>query len=204
MILHYIQQFRFKRRIRCLNKFINMGNSHFYNNFVLSLLQKDRENIVLYIGNDTILDCRIVISQNGKFIVGDNCWIGCSDFNIIDRIEIQNNVFISYDCQFMDHDSHSLNYLDRQQDILQQLSDYRSGNYILENKDWDVVNSKAIRIESNSWIGMNCTILKGVTIGEGAIVAAGSVVTKDVTPWTVVGGNPAEFIKELPINLVKK
>ncbi|MBW7952730.1 MAG: antibiotic acetyltransferase, partial [Chitinophagaceae bacterium] len=39
-------------------------------------------------------------------------------------------------------------------------------------------------------------ILKGVTIGEGAIVAAGSVVTKDVAPYTIVGGNPAKFIKE--------
>lgn len=48
---------------------------------------------------------------------------------------------------------------------------------------------------------MNCTILKGVTIGEGAIVAAGSVVTHDVEPWTLVAGNPARFIKKLiPIN----
>ena len=39
-------------------------------------------------------------------------------------------------------------------------------------------------------------VLPGVTIGEGAVVAAGSVVTKDVEPWTVVGGNPARFIKK--------
>lgn len=44
---------------------------------------------------------------------------------------------------------------------------------------------------------MNCLILKGVTIGEGAIVAAGSVVTKDVKPWTMVGGNPAVYIKDV-------
>ncbi len=46
------------------------------------------------------------------------------------------------------------------------------------------------------WIGARATILPGVTIGEGAIVGAGAVVTKDVEAWTVVGGNPAKFIKK--------
>lgn len=51
-------------------------------------------------------------------------------------------------------------------------------------------------IKSDAWIGMNATIMPGVTIGEGAIVATGSVVTKDVAPYTVVGGNPAKIIKK--------
>lgn len=46
------------------------------------------------------------------------------------------------------------------------------------------------------WIGARAIVLPGVTIGEGAVVAAGAVVTKDVAPWTVVGGNPAKFIKK--------
>ena len=46
------------------------------------------------------------------------------------------------------------------------------------------------------WIGARAIILPGVTIGEGAVVAAGAVVTKDVEPWAVVGGNPAKFIKK--------
>ena len=52
-------------------------------------------------------------------------------------------------------------------------------------------------IEDYVWIGMNSIILKGVTIGKGAVVAAGSVVTKSVPPMTVVGGNPAEVIKKV-------
>lgn len=51
-------------------------------------------------------------------------------------------------------------------------------------------------IESDAWIGMNAMIMPGVTIGEGAIVAAGSVVAKDVPPYTIVGGNPAKEIKK--------
>ena len=53
-----------------------------------------------------------------------------------------------------------------------------------------------ITICDGVWIGARAIILPGVTIGEGAVVAAGSVVTKDVAPWSVVGGNPAKFIKK--------
>lgn len=57
-------------------------------------------------------------------------------------------------------------------------------------------SSSTVRICKFAWICGRSTILQGVTIGEGAIVAAGSVVTKDVEPYTVVGGVPAKFIKE--------
>ena len=53
-----------------------------------------------------------------------------------------------------------------------------------------------IRLGDYVWIGARAIILPGVTIGEGAVIAAGAVVTKDVEPWTVVGGNPAKFIKK--------
>lgn len=54
-----------------------------------------------------------------------------------------------------------------------------------------------IKIGNNVWIGSNATILPGVTIGEWAVVAAGSVVTKDVAPYTIVGGIPARVIKKV-------
>lgn len=53
-----------------------------------------------------------------------------------------------------------------------------------------------ITIEENAWVAGWAIVLPGVTIGEGAVVAAGAVVTKDVEPWTVVGGNPANYIKK--------
>ena len=52
-----------------------------------------------------------------------------------------------------------------------------------------------VKICDNVWIGMNAVILKGVTIGENSVVAAGSVVTKSVEPNTVVAGNPAVIVK---------
>lgn len=57
-----------------------------------------------------------------------------------------------------------------------------------------------VRLCRNSWIGMNAIILPGVTVGENAIVGAGSVVTHDVEPCTVVAGNPAKVIKRLDPN----
>jgi virginiamycin A acetyltransferase len=52
-----------------------------------------------------------------------------------------------------------------------------------------------IIIKNDVWIGVNCTILDGITIGNGAVIGAGSVVTKDVPPYAIVGGNPAKVIK---------
>jgi acetyltransferase-like isoleucine patch superfamily enzyme len=52
-------------------------------------------------------------------------------------------------------------------------------------------------IGRNAWVGVNVTILPGVTIGEGAIVAAGSVVTHDIPAWTLAAGVPAKIKKEL-------
>ncbi len=54
---------------------------------------------------------------------------------------------------------------------------------------------EAVRIEDDVWIGARAILLKGITIGKGSIIAAGSVVTKDVPPYTIVGGNPAKVIK---------
>ncbi len=111
----------------------------------------------------------------GKNIrIGKRCWIqqGCTFF---DRggITIGNDVFIAPKVNLItiNHDSDPEN---------------RSATY-----------GRPIVIEDKVWIGINSTILPGVTVGYGSIVGANSVVTHDVSPYTVVGGNPAKFIKEI-------
>ena len=71
------------------------------------------------------------------------------------------------------------------------------GKYMVNVSDDEKVpeNDLPVVIEDDVWIGANSTILKGVTIGEGSVVAAGSVVTKNVPAYTIVGGVPAKIIK---------
>lgn len=62
---------------------------------------------------------------------------------------------------------------------------------------WELAESAPVVIHDGAWIGSRCTIMKGVTIGEGAIVATGSVVTKDVPAYSVAAGNPAKIIRQM-------
>ena len=72
-------------------------------------------------------------------------------------------------------------------------------NHVYQNPDKSINQqgfvTQKIKIEEDVWIGSGCKILMGVTIGKGAVVGAGSVVTKDVPPYHVVVGNPAQTIK---------
>ena len=63
--------------------------------------------------------------------------------------------------------------------------------------DHQVLLCGKVTIKKNAWIGAKAMILPGVTVGENAVVAGGSVITKDVEPNTVVGGNPAHVLKYL-------
>ena len=69
-----------------------------------------------------------------------------------------------------------------------------------DNHDFEnimILRCKGVHVCHNAWIGAGATILPGVTVGEHAVVAAGAVVTKDVEPWTIVGGCPAKAIKKI-------
>lgn len=71
---------------------------------------------------------------------------------------------------------------------------------VTDNHDFNnryVLKCRPVHICRNAWIGANATILPGVTVGENAVVAGGAVVTKDVPPGTIVGGNPAKVLKKL-------
>lgn len=167
-------------------------------NFFMRFDNPMAEKLYLTISRNCIIGGRFVFeSSSGQISVGEHSYIGNSLFICRSNIEIGHNVTIAWGSTIYDHDSHSLNYIERRKDIDDELVAIRSGVNFIQNKNWDVVNSKPIKICDDVWIGMNCIVLKGVTIGEGAIVGAGSVVTKDVPAWSVVGGNPAKVIKYL-------
>ena len=70
-----------------------------------------------------------------------------------------------------------------------------SNNHDLQTRN--IITCKPVRICRRAWIGAGSTILPGVTVGENAVVGAGSVVTHDVAPNTIVAGNPAKFIRNI-------
>ena len=69
------------------------------------------------------------------------------------------------------------------------------GKYIMDSKEKLPENDAPVIIEDDVWTGANVTILKGVTIGRGSVIAAGAVVTKSFPPYSIIGGVPAKLIK---------
>lgn len=203
-IIGFLRKYRLKQNLKRIREHVQIGNSHFFEMFSINLVKPIKDKKYVTIGDNTILDCFISFeSSTGEVVIGNNTFIGRSKLICKSKIEIGDNVFMAWGTYVYDHNSHSLDYREREKDIAQQLLDYRSGKFFIENKNWDTVDAKPIKICSNAWIGMNCILLKGVTIGEGAVVGAGSVVTRDVPAWTVVGGNPAVEIKKLEGELKK-
>lgn len=151
------------------------------------------------IADKAMVGCNFIFeSETGKISIGYKTFVGPGT-NLISRssIDIGDNVFIGWGCCFLDHDSHSIFWEERICDFDQQLNDYaKSGSYVL-TKDWTTVISRPIVVGNMAWLGFESVVLKGVSIGEGAIVGAKSVVTRDVPPWTMVAGNPARVIKTL-------
>lgn len=141
------------------------------------------------IGHNSMIRCRIDFdSPGGAIIIGDRCYVGASHFVCHTSIVLGNDVIMSWGVTVVDHDSHSISWLERQRDIL----DWNIGV-----KHWNGVSVRPVVINDKVWIGFGATVLKGVTIGEGAVVGARSVVTRDVAPYTVVAGNPARVVRHL-------
>lgn len=117
---------------------------------------------------------KIFVDKGGELTVGTNSRINGVHISVSEQVQIGNNVRIAPYCIIIDNDYH-------------KIDDHFS----------DEGSRKPIIIEDDVWITMNCMIMKGVRIGRGAVIAAGAVVTRDVAPYTVVGGVPAKLIKKL-------
>lgn len=131
----------------------------------------------IHVGNNVMLERKVRISMgdNARVYIGDNSYLG--DFtNIlaVQEVSIGKGCAISWHVLFMDTSSHPLGFAGEKAET----------------------KIAPIRVEDHVWIGCRAVILKGVTVGEGSIIANNAVVTKDVPPRTMVAGNPARVIKE--------
>jgi acetyltransferase-like isoleucine patch superfamily enzyme len=107
--------------------------------------------------------------------------------------KIGKNVFINFDCVFLDLGG----IIIEDNVLIAPKVSLLSEGHLIEPENRHALVPKAIHIKKNAWIGAGATILQGVTIGENSVVAAGSVVSKDVPDNVIVGGTPAKIIKEI-------
>ena len=142
------------------------------------------------IGEYSIVEGNIFLEHHGAQVkVGSRTFIGGSSLFCATSITIGDDVLISFGCSIADHDSHSIYFEERKNDVIE---------WYYGRKDWTHVKTNPVCIGNKVWIGMHSIITEGINIGEGAIIGAGSVVTKDVPPWTIVAGNPAKIIRSVP------
>ena len=127
--------------------------------------------------------CAEGVIHFGKYSqLGPNSLVGA-----VNRVEIGDYTAIARNVTIMDNNNHPIHPQDRF--ILQQTP---AGS---RERSWIYSDNAPIKIGSNCWIGENVRICKGVTIGDGAIVAANAVVTKDVPANAIAAGNPAKIVK---------
>jgi acetyltransferase-like isoleucine patch superfamily enzyme len=128
------------------------------------------------IGDNVKLGAFVEIQKNAS--VGNNCKISSHTF-VCEGVTIEDDVFIGHNVAFI-NDSYPR---------------ATAGGQLQTEADWKVEKTL---VKKGASIGSGATILSKVTIGENAIVGAGSVVTKNVAPNTIVAGNPARLIREIP------
>jgi acetyltransferase-like isoleucine patch superfamily enzyme len=143
----------------------------------------------LLVGEDSIVHADINFEEaGGKIQIGDRTFIGRSHLICYRSLIIGDDVIMSWGVTIVDHDSHSIDWMDRRNDV----RDWAAGR-----KNWERIAHAPVVVSDKAWIGFNVSILKGVTIGEGAVIGACSVVTRDIPPYTLAAGNPARVIRAL-------
>ncbi len=134
-----------------------------------------------------------------SFSLGADATVKIGDFTLLngalvmaeERIEIGSHCLISWNVGLADSDFHPLSPAQRLIDA------HALAPYLKDRPPRPKLRTAPVIISDNVWIGMNAIILKGVTVGENSVVAAGAVVTKTVPANVVVAGNPAVVVREL-------
>ena len=153
----------------------------------------------IIIGNNTWVCGTINMFPHNKdatLTIGDDCYVGYeSRIWCAKCVTIGNRVLIAHNVNIFDTTTHPINKKIRYDHEFE----VKSKGMPLEK--YETIDEFPVKIGDDVWIGCNSIILKGVTIGNGSIVAAGSVVTKDVPENVMVAGNPARIIKTLTQDL---
>jgi acetyltransferase-like isoleucine patch superfamily enzyme len=167
-------------------------NAKYYPEAQVNNLQNDPSKILIK-ENTHIRGKLMVFRSGGSIEIGKDCYLGEDSFIWSqNKIQIGNNVLISHNVNIHDTNAHPIDYLERREDFRMIINE----GYSITNTN---ILTLPIIIKDDVWIGFNSIILKGVTIGKCAIVASGSVVTKDVPDYAIVAGNPAVIVRYINV-----
>lgn len=194
-----IKKYRTKWRLKKDDRIRIQEGTWLRDDFRWEIRENVNERPVINIGKDCIIGGSFIIeNEKAKITVGNATTLGAGSMVVAGDADIYigNHVVMSFDVTFYNTNSHSLAVEERHLDLVNTL-EYLRGNSNSRKINWAKIDSKDIVVKDNVWIGFGATILKGVTIGEGAIIGAKSVVTHNVEPYTVVAGNPARAVKQL-------
>ena len=132
----------------------------------------------------------LVFPHGGRIAIGDWCYIGeGSRIWSAASIVMGDRVLVAHSANIFDNLTHPLKASERHQQARQILTEGHPREVSL--------GEQPVTIHDDAWIGAGAFVLRGVTLGQGVIVAAGAVVTKDVPPFSIVAGNPATLVREL-------
>jgi acetyltransferase-like isoleucine patch superfamily enzyme len=131
------------------------------------------------------------LGEHGSCRIGDFSLLNGALIMADEYIEIGSHCLLSWNVGLADSDFHPIEAAQRRIDAKALAPFYK------DRPARPPLKTAPVIIKDNVWIGMNAVVLKGVTIGENSVVAAGSVVTKDVPANVVVAGNPAAIVKQL-------
>jgi acetyltransferase-like isoleucine patch superfamily enzyme len=178
----------YQNRLRLLNdSAIIHEEAYIDNQAILQNSQNNKSKILIGKGS-VVMGYLMLFKHGGEITIGDYSFVG-TDTRIwsAKKIIIGNRVLIAHGVNIHDNISHPLDSLERHKDFVH----IRKKGF----QDKMDLREEEITIEDDAWIGFNSIILKGVRIGKGAIVGAGSLVTSNVPPFAVVAGNPIRIIK---------
>lgn len=165
------------------------NNTIFGNSGSVCLNQSDNKSSII-IGKDSFINGTFCTQFKGKIVTGDHLYLGANSMiGALNSITIGRCVIISNDVKIFDNNNHPTSPREREKMSL--------NGFFNDNWKWKHSANAPVVIEDNVWIGQYSTILKGVTIGRGSIVATKAVVTKDVPPYSIVAGNPARVVKKI-------
>lgn len=131
---------------------------------------------------NTLCGCHVLVMTAGRgaeIVVGEKSGLSCSVVHAARSIRIGKNVNIGAGCTIVDSDFHPVDLAARRLHEVEKIA------------------SAAVVIEDDVWLGANVMVLKGVTVGAGSVIAAGSVVSRSIPPGVLAAGVPARVIKSL-------